>query len=118
MVATCAFGTSNYLSGFLNRRYRPCFTVPKRIEPLKDVVPVTLQGQEVYRIGEALDRAGLSRSTYYRWVREGRIEDTHYRDRNGRRVFTSKELEVLRATAQRLVPASQRAVPKKGSTDG
>lgn len=69
-------------------------------------MPIVLDGKEFYRIGEALQHAGLSRSTYYRWIREGRIADTDYRDRNGRRVFTRGELENLRSIAQRLVPAS------------
>ena len=66
----------------------------------------TLEGEIVYRIGEALKLAGLSRSTYFRWVREGRIRDVEYRDRNRRRVFTQEELQRLRSEAQRLVPAS------------
>ena len=69
-------------------------------------MPIVLDGEEVYRIGEALAYAGVSRSTYYRWVREGRIEDTDYRDRNGRRVFTNEELKNLCSMAQQLVPAS------------
>ena len=69
-------------------------------------MPIELSGREVYRIREALELAGVSRSTYFRWVREGRIQDTEYRDRNGRRVFTDEELGKLRAEARRLVPAS------------
>ena len=83
-----------------------CSTVPERIKPFKNAMPIVLEGEEVYRIGEALERAGLSRSTYYRWIREGRIGDTSYRDRNGRRVFTRKELDNLCSKARRLVPAS------------
>ena len=69
-------------------------------------MPITLDGEKVYRIGEALDLAGLSRSTYFRWVREGRIRDAEYRDRNGRRVFTSVELRNLKSEASQLVSAS------------
>ena len=66
-------------------------------------VPVTIDGKKLYRIGDALQVAGLSRPTYFRWVRTGRVSDTHYRDRNGRRVFTPAELHAMRALAQRLV---------------
>lgn len=90
-----------------DRLPRPCFTVPERIEAVS-YVPTTLDGWEVYRIGEALERAGLSRSTFFRWIREGRIEDTQFRDRNGRRVFTARELDELCAKAQRLVSAPGR----------
>ena len=69
-------------------------------------MPIRLAGEQVFRIGEALKIAGLSRSTYYRWVREGRVNDAEYRDRNGRRVFTREELQNLCSLAQRLVPAS------------
>lgn len=78
----------------------------ERVEPFENTMPVMLEGEEVYRIGEALERAGVSRSTYYRWVREERVADTQYRDRNGRRVFTCEELKNLCSIAQRLVPAS------------
>ena len=88
----------------LDRLRRPCFTVPERIEAVS-YVPTTLNGWEVYRIGEALERAGLSRSTFFRWIREGRIKDTQFHDRNGRRVFTARELDELCAKAQRLVSA-------------
>lgn len=73
-------------------------------------MPISLDGVEVYRIGEALEVAGLSRSTYFRWVRDGRIPDTHYRDRNGRRVFTREELQHLREEAAQLVPSSPQLV--------
>lgn len=69
-------------------------------------MPIELDGKKVYRIGEALESAGLSRSTYFRWVREKRVHDTKYRDRTGRRVFTPEELEVLCAEARQLVLAS------------
>ena len=51
-------------------------------------------------MGEALELAGLSRSTYFRWVREGRIRDVEYRDRNRRRVFTQEELQLVPASPQ------------------
>lgn len=81
-------------------------------------MPLMLDGEEVFRIGEALEKAGLSRSTYYRWVREGKIVDTDFRDRNGRRVFTREELENLCSMAQRLVPATpQTSFLKKRPSD-
>ena len=63
-------------------------------------MPIALEGERVYRIGEALELAGLSRSTYFRWVREGRIRDVEYRDRNRRRVFTQEELQLVPASPQ------------------
>lgn len=66
-------------------------------------MPLTIDGATVFRIGEALERAGVSRATYFRWVKCGRIEDARYRDRNGRRVFTYRELRTLEDAANHLV---------------
>lgn len=50
--------------------------------------------------------AGISRATFFRWVREGRIADVRFRDRNGRRLFTDDELRTLSAEANKLLEAS------------
>ena len=72
-------------------------------------------GTMVYRIGEALRTAGVSRATYFRWVQRGRIADARYRDRNGRRVFTEEELRALTDEANKLVEASpQIRMPLEG----
>jgi DNA-binding transcriptional MerR regulator len=65
-------------------------------------VPIRLQDRTLFSIGEALARAGLSRSTYFRWVRSGRIPDTQFKDRNGRRVFTEEEVDLLNNIANQL----------------
>jgi DNA-binding transcriptional MerR regulator len=75
-------------------------------------MPITANGTTVYRIGEALLEAGLSRATYFRWVREQKVADTRFRDRNGRRVFTAQEVQELCGVAHRLIEASpQLAIP-------
>jgi len=81
-----------------------------------DPVPVTINGKKVYRIGEALEQAGLSRATYFRWVQQGKIPDTQYKDRNQRRVFTEEELEQLTRAANRLVESNpQLRMPLEGA---
>jgi predicted site-specific integrase-resolvase len=70
-------------------------------------MPVTIQGRKLYRIGEALTAATLSRATYFRWLKQGRVRDTQFKDRNGRRVFTEQELDDLRRESQQLVEAPQ-----------
>ena len=70
-------------------------------------VPLVIEGKRLYRIGEALASASLSRATYFRWLKQGRLKDTHFKDRNGRRVFTEGELGDLKREAQRLVEAPQ-----------
>lgn len=70
-------------------------------------MPLVIQGRKLYRIGEALASASLSRATFFRWLKQGRFKDTQFKDRNGRRVFTEEELSDLRREAQRLVEAPQ-----------
>jgi predicted site-specific integrase-resolvase len=69
-------------------------------------VPVTLNGRTVFPIGEALEEASISRATFFRWIKQGRIRDAEYRDRNGHRVFTPEEVQGLRNYAQRIVESS------------
>ena len=70
------------------------------------MTPLSIGGIEVFRIGEALKSARVSRPTYFRWVKSGRVPDTKYRDRNGRRVFTKDELKQLAEKADRLIESS------------
>jgi hypothetical protein len=70
-------------------------------------MPVVIDGKTLYRIGEALAACPVSRATYFRWLKERRIADTQYRDRNGRRMFTESELEDLKHQAQKLVETPQ-----------
>lgn len=76
--------------------------MPSRYVSMR-IMPLKLGDRVVYPIGEALSRAGLSRATYFRWVRSGRISDTRFKDRNGRRVFTEDELARLTKLVDRLV---------------
>jgi len=78
-------------------------------------MPLETQGQALHTIGEALDKAAISRATYFRWVRLGRVPDTQYKDRNGRRVFTAGEVEHLVRVANRLVEATEQLrIPLEG----
>ncbi len=74
-------------------------------------MPFDIDGRTVYRIGEALTAVGVSRATYFRWVRDGRITDTEFRDRNGRRVLTSEEVEHLKRFAHKLIESPQLRIP-------
>ena len=77
-------------------------------------MPVELNGMRLYRIGEALTKAGLSRATYFRWVKDGKVPDARFRDRNGRRVLTPEEVRALFRTAHEVVepePDVQTQIP-------
>ena len=70
-------------------------------------MPILVEGKRFYRIGEALTTASLSRATYFRWLKQGRLRDTHFKDRNGRRIFTESELGILVDEAIRLIERPQ-----------
>lgn len=70
-------------------------------------MPLLIDGRKLYRIGEALRMASVSRATYFRWLKLGRVRDTQFKDRNGRRVFTEEELYNLKSESERLVEAPQ-----------
>lgn len=74
-------------------------------------VPVSIDGKLVFSIGEALREAAISRATFFRWVKDGVIHDTEFRDRNGRRVFTADEVDDLKRFAHKLVAAPQLRIP-------
>jgi DNA-binding transcriptional MerR regulator len=77
-------------------------------------MPVTINGIMLYRIGEALATAGVSRATYFRWVKDRRFPDAHYRDRNGRRLFTAEEVRALKGAAEQLLSGPQLSMPLNG----
>lgn len=70
-------------------------------------MPIVVNNTKLYRIGEALATASLSRATYFRWLKAGRVCETQFKDRNGRRLFTQGELDALVSEAQRLVEQPQ-----------
>jgi len=56
-------------------------------------MPVKLNGQTYYRTSEACRKAGISKATYFRWLREGVIKDVAHKDRRSWRLFTEKDIE-------------------------
>lgn len=64
-------------------------------------MPVEIDGQNFYRPAEVCTMAGVSRSTLHRWIREGVIPDTEYKDRNGWRLFAKKEVNRIKAEANK-----------------
>lgn len=91
----------------IERDYRiiACQDVLKRVGMAWDM-PTVLHDRTVFSIGEALTKVGLSRSTYFRWIRIGRVRDTEFKDRNGHRVFTEEEIEALDRIANELKQSS------------
>jgi hypothetical protein len=63
---------------------------------------VQIDGQKYYRTGEACRLAGTSRMTFLRWVRQEKFEDVPYRDLNGWRLFSEKEINQLKSRINKL----------------
>ncbi|MBA7571044.1 hypothetical protein ES708_12800 [subsurface metagenome] len=53
---------------------------------------VNMRGQTYYRTAEVCSLAGISRSTLFRWLRKGILEDALHRDRRGWRLFTDRDI--------------------------
>ena len=51
---------------------------------------------------EACRLAGISKNTFLRWIQEGQLADTEYRDRRGWRFFGEDELNTLGAEVNRI----------------
>jgi predicted site-specific integrase-resolvase len=63
---------------------------------------ISLDGKTYYRTAEACKLAGISRNTYFRWLREGLLADVGMRDRRGWRLFTEEDLLRVRGEANRV----------------
>ena len=62
-------------------------------------MPVTVNGQTYYRTAEVYRMVGISRTTLFRWLKEGTFREPEHRDRRGWRLFTEDELNRLKAEA-------------------
>jgi len=65
-------------------------------------MPVRLNGETYYRSAEACRKAGISKNTFLRWVKEGTFTEVEHRDRRGWRLFTEDDLDRLVAEVNRI----------------
>jgi len=56
-------------------------------------MPVTINGQTYYRTAEVCLMVGIGKSTLFRWIKEGIMEEAEHRDRRGWRLFTEDEID-------------------------
>ena len=66
-------------------------------------MPVTIKGQTYYRTSEVYTMVGISRTTLYRWVQNGILGPTEYRDKRGWRLFTKDDVDRLSAEAEEVI---------------
>jgi predicted site-specific integrase-resolvase len=67
-------------------------------------MPVIVNGKKYYRTAEVCRIVGISRSTFFRWLRSGTFEDVENVDRRGWRLFTAKDVKRLTVEANKLRP--------------
>jgi excisionase family DNA binding protein len=62
-----------------------------------------INGIIYYKTNEACKIAGISRATFFRWLKEGTIEDVRHKDRRGWRLFTDEDIERLKEEANKVI---------------
>ena len=62
---------------------------------------VMFKGQTYYRIREACEMVGVSRSTLLRWLKSGILKDAAHRDRWGWRLFSKADIEKIEVEISR-----------------
>lgn len=71
-------------------------------------MPVVINDQTYYRTCEVCQMIGISRSTLFRWLKEGLFSDVEYRDWRGWRLFTATQLDTIRTETNHVVAISRR----------
>jgi predicted site-specific integrase-resolvase len=62
---------------------------------------VRVNGQTYYRTAEVCRMVGISRTTLFRWLKEGISAEAEHRDRRGWRLFTEDEIDRLKTEVNR-----------------
>ncbi|HEY51453.1 MAG TPA: AlpA family phage regulatory protein [Dehalococcoidia bacterium] len=73
---------------------------------------VMIKGKKYYRTAEVCQKAGISRSTFFRWLRQGTFQDVANFDRRGWRLFNEYDLKRLKAEASQIKPDKKDEVPE------
>jgi hypothetical protein len=74
----------------------------KMIIPKESTLSVVFKGQKYYRMSEVCQIVGVGRSTLWRWLRTGVLEDSMKRDRHGWRIFTESDITRIENEAKRV----------------
>lgn len=73
------------------------------------------EGNQYLRTHEALKQAGISRATFFRWLKKGIIPDTFLKDRRGWRLFSESDICRIRDEAEKTYVESQGETDALGS---
>jgi predicted site-specific integrase-resolvase len=69
-------------------------------------MPIKINGQTYYRTADVYRRLGLSRATFFRWLKVGVVKEARRRDRRGWRLFTDDEIDALKAEVNRIIESN------------
>ncbi len=58
-------------------------------------MPSKIGGVTYLKTAEACEKAGISKNTFFRWLRSGQFEDVATADRHGWRLFNDSDIERL-----------------------
>lgn len=81
-------------------------------------MPVTVNGQIYYGTAEVCRIAGISKDTFFLWVRQGLFPDIEHRDRRGWRLFTKDEVDGLKAEVNQSNKTNQFGTTKELARPG
>jgi predicted site-specific integrase-resolvase len=65
-------------------------------------MPITIEQKKYYRTKEACLKAGISKATYHRWIKQGIISDNIIKDRRGWRLFSEADIKNIRMEAVKI----------------
>jgi predicted site-specific integrase-resolvase len=65
-------------------------------------MPSIIGGVTYYKTAEACEKAGISKNTFFRWLRAGEFVDVATADRHGWRLFSDADIERLCCKAQHI----------------
>lgn len=69
-------------------------------------MPVRVNGHTYYRTAEVCRIIGVSRTTFFRWLKEGVLQEARHRDRRGWRLFTQDEVNRFEIEANRVIESN------------
>ena len=65
-------------------------------------MPVVYKKHKYYRTSEVCERVGVSRTTLWRWMKAGILEDSAKKDRRGWRLFSGSDIKTIEDEAQKI----------------
>jgi excisionase family DNA binding protein len=66
-------------------------------------MPLSLNGHTYYRISEVAQMVGISKNTIFRWLKQGKIPETQFRDTHGWRLFSRQYIAKLESEVNRVI---------------